>query len=131
MPLFRITVYLNVGPDNFAGLKPGDPLATSTDLQLTVAAAHPDAAAEQAYAIGNRIDTDDRGRGWPADVRSVSVGDLLKISGQAETVFYTVTGIGFHAIPEPADPTVPLTGTPATSRQPSEDPKPGQAGDQL
>ena len=130
MPVFRITVYVNVGPGNFAGLKPGDPLATSTDLQLTVTATHPDAAAEQAYAIGNRIDTDDRGRGWPPDVRSVSVGDVLKVSGQAETVFYAVTGIGFHAVGEPANPIVPLTGTRATSRQPSEDPEPGKAADQ-
>jgi hypothetical protein len=124
MPLFHVTVYLHVGPDNFAGLKPGDPLATDTDLQLTVTAADPDAAAEQAYAIGNRIDTDDRDHPWPTDVRSVSVGDLLQITYQRQTVFRAVTAIGFHAIPEMANPVVPLAGTRATSRRhPPADPR--------
>ena len=126
MPLFHITVYLNVGPDNFAGLKPGDPLATDTDLQLAVTAAHPDAAADQAYAIGNRIDTDDRGRGWPVDVRSISVGDLLQITSEQLTVFRAVTAIGFSAVPELANPIVPLAGTRATSRrEPPVDPTSG------
>jgi hypothetical protein len=118
MPQFHITVYLNVGPDNVAGLHPGDPVATDTDLQLTVTAAHPDAAAELAYAIGNRIDTDDNGHRWPTDVRTVSVGDLIQITGPSSpAVFRAVAAIGVHPVVLLANPIVPLAGTRATSRR--------------
>jgi hypothetical protein len=121
MALFHVTVYLNVGPDNFAGLDPADPVATDTDLHLTITAPDPARAAERAFAVGNRMEADDDGRRWPSDVREVSVGDPLKVTdephaaaGQAR--FYAVASAGFHTVPEPANPIVPLAGTTATSR---------------
>jgi hypothetical protein len=117
MPLFHITVYLNVGPDEFTGLKPGDPLATDADLQLTLTA-DPDNAAARAYVIGNRLAADDQGRRWPSDVRSMTVGDLLRITCPPATVYRAVCIVGFHELLEPANPTLPLAGTRATSRRP-------------
>jgi hypothetical protein len=120
---FRVTVYLNADPDNFFGLQPRHEIATAPDLQLTISAPTPADAAEHAFAIGNRMAADDNGHRWPPDVRSLSVGDLVKVATERDTAsfaspaeFYAVASAGFCAIPEPANPIVPLAGTTATSR---------------
>jgi predicted Rossmann fold nucleotide-binding protein DprA/Smf involved in DNA uptake len=55
------------------------------------------------------------------NVREVSVGDPLKVTDEPHAAagharFYAVTSAGFHTVPEPANPIVPLAGTTATSR---------------
>jgi hypothetical protein len=116
MPVFHVTVYLNLSEDNFFGLNPEHALATDHDLQLWVTAADTEAAADAAFAIGNRMATDDRGLRWPADVRSVSVGDLLTVVGQTGTVSCAVASVGFDIVVDPTNPIVALAGTRATSR---------------
>jgi hypothetical protein len=120
---FRVTVYLNVAPDNFSGLQPRHAIATAPDLRLAINAPTPQDAAERAYAIGNRMAADEDGRRWPPDVRSVSVGDLIKFtdepaaaSSESPAQFYAVASAGFRPIPEPGNPIVPIAGTAATSR---------------
>jgi hypothetical protein len=119
MSAYDITVYLNVAADGLFflfGLAPTHPVATDPDLRLTITAADPAAAAERAFTIGNRMDADDRGHRWPADVRSVSVGDLLKVAHPTGMTFYAVASVGLDEVPEPTNPRVPLAGSPATSR---------------
>jgi hypothetical protein len=50
-----------------------------------------------------------------------SVGDLVKVANERAAArhaeFYAVASAGFHPVPEPANPIVPLAGTTATSRK--------------
>jgi hypothetical protein len=122
MPRYAVRVFLNVAPLSFLGLRAHDPVATDTDLTVTVVAGDPLAAAEQAFTIGNHMAADETGRRWPHDVRSVSVGDLLRVTdlsapGPARPAyFFAVASVGFDPLPEPANPVFPLAGTTATSR---------------
>jgi hypothetical protein len=121
MPQFHVTVYLNVDPGGFFGLKPHHAIATAPDLRLAISAPTPHDAAGRAFAVGNRMAADDNGHRWPPDVRSASVGDLVKVANERAAArhaeFYAVASAGFHPVPEPANPIVPLAGTTATSRK--------------
>ncbi|WP_372412223.1 hypothetical protein [Streptomyces luteireticuli] len=71
---------------------------------------------EAAFAVGNRQDADGNGQTWPADICSVSVGDVVKVNGPDHWIVYlNVDSVGFSAVPEPTT-LVNLTGTCATSR---------------
>ena len=63
--------------------------------------------------VGNRQGADDHGQTWPAGIRSVSVGDVVEITGpDARTVRLSVDSYGFSPVSEPtllvglADPDV-------------------------
>lgn len=121
MTIFTATVYVNVGEDNFFGYTPTSPLA-EVDYPLTVHAETPLSAAEAVFAIANRMATTPAHPGgrlqvWPSDVRSLSVGDLVRLrAGDGTLTFFSVDSFGWTEVPEPTNPIVPLAGTYATSR---------------
>ncbi|MFF2620107.1 hypothetical protein [Kitasatospora sp. NPDC058046] len=127
---YRVAVLLNVAlsPEgrmvNFDGFQEGHELAVASPaegsplLVLTVTAHDLMFAAERAFNIGNRQDTDDRGVEWPCDLRSVSAGDVMCISSPSGSCYYlAVARSGFTRIDPPLrNSIVALTGSSATSR---------------
>ncbi|MEY9839535.1 hypothetical protein [Streptacidiphilus sp. EB103A] len=142
---YRATVLLNVATDprgraaNFDGYRNGHPLGIAlaedgAEVAFTVRADSAEGAADDAYILGNRqplpgrsAPVDDLGLSWPGDLRSVSVGDVVRVLGPQGSVHLAVTGAGFLPVdaPAPAD-LVPLPGTRATSRTRDWEPTPGQ-----
>ncbi|MFF8618819.1 hypothetical protein [Streptomyces sp. NPDC015350] len=109
--VYTATVYINTHRDNFDGYEPHHPLATATrhdgsPLRLVFRASdrirsHEDAA-DAAFEVGNDQGADDNGQTWPGNIRSVSVGDVIKITGPAaQTVHLRVDSYGFSPVPEP------------------------------
>ncbi|KNE81400.1 hypothetical protein AB0B04_18785 [Streptomyces xinghaiensis] len=124
--VYTATVYMNTHRDNFDGYQHHRPLAEATrpdgsPLRLAFHASdrirtHEDAA-DTAYTVGNRQRADDHGQTWPTDVRTVSVGDIIKVTGPDHWIIHlSVTPLGFSAVPEPTT-LVPLPGTRPTSRR--------------
>jgi len=118
---YRVTAYVNVDPDNFFGYKPQHPIAEVDSFEIK--AISPQGAAEGMFTVGNRMGCDIHGKCWPADVRSLSVGDVLKIvtppcdeHPRGATGIYACASVGWEEIPEPPNPIVELVGTAATSR---------------
>jgi hypothetical protein len=73
----------------------------------------PDGAAEEMFRIGQKGFDDERfrdaaGKAYPLSVRSVSVGDLVKVAHDKSSWFFAVASVGFAEIPEPANPIVEL-----------------------
>ncbi|MGZ2361681.1 hypothetical protein LRE75_34240 [Streptomyces sp. 372A] len=109
--LYTTTVYMNTHRDNFGGYEPHHPLAPATHhdgstLRLAFRASNRirshEAAAEAAFEVGNDQDTDHNGQTWPDHIRSVSVGDVIKITDPDDrTVHLSVDSYGFTPIPEP------------------------------
>ncbi|MFF8478691.1 hypothetical protein [Streptomyces sp. NPDC015414] len=124
---YTVTVYVNTARHNFNGYRHRHPLAEVTNpdgspLQLVFHAnariKDHETAADAAYCIGNRQGIDDHGQSWPADVRSVSTGDVVKVTGPDHWIVHlAVIGCGFSPVPEPTL-LIPLAGTRATRRRP-------------
>jgi hypothetical protein len=115
MTIYTVTVYVNVGDDNFFGYKPRDPIAKVDTF--TIEAEDAEWAANGMWPVGNKMQPDSLGKSYPADVRSLSVGDLLSVSSYGQQHhFYAVASVGFTEIPEPTNPIVALAGAKATSR---------------
>jgi hypothetical protein len=117
---YLITANVNVAP-RMAGMRdgyqPGHPVATVG--YYDVEATDFTAAAAQMFHIGNRMAADLEGRTWPADVRSLSVGDVLYVSRNSDSAVQVlaVARAGWDEIAQPADRRqVELAGTDATSR---------------
>lgn len=115
MSTYRVTGFVNTTMKGFFGFKSEHPVAEVETY--TVEATGPDRAAEALFVIGNRQGTDVEGCGWPSDVRSVSVGDMVRVREGRSTWFYACASFGWVELPEPANPVVPLAGTIATSRE--------------
>jgi hypothetical protein len=66
----------------------------------------PEEAAEQVFAVANKMTADDEGAEWPAFVRSLSVGDVIVLGGEenpatpgmAFIYVLTVESFGFKTI---------------------------------
>ncbi|MFI6278039.1 hypothetical protein [Streptomyces sp. NPDC050988] len=123
--VWTATVYMNMHRDNFDGYDPHHPLAAAirrddSALRLVFRASdrirnHEDAA-EAAFEVGNLHGADDNGQTWPGNIRSVSVGDVIKItSPDSRTVHLSVDSYGFTPVPEPTT-LVDLTGPRVTHR---------------
>ncbi|MFE4304800.1 hypothetical protein ACFRR6_01785 [Streptomyces sp. NPDC056891] len=121
---FTVTAYVNVGAFPFYGYTSGDLVAevTATDntpLRLAFAGdSYADAheAADAAFVVGNREARDDQGQSWPKDVRSLSVGDIVKVTDpNGTTIHLSVDSAGFSKIERPLNRTG-LIGTSASSR---------------
>ncbi|WP_440581453.1 hypothetical protein [Streptomyces sp. PT19] len=123
--VYTATVYVNTAPNSFNGYQHHHPLAEATrpdgsPLRLVFHASSRitdhNAAADAAYEVGNRQSADDNGQTWPCDIRSVSVGDVIKVTGPDHWIIHlSVDRTGFSAVPEPTT-LVGLPGTCATSR---------------
>lgn len=132
---YLATVLLNVALDDqgrplgFFGFDDGHNLATACtpqgqEVAFAVQADDPEHAADLAFTLGNRESlpgrataVDDAGVRWPDDVRSVSVGDVIRVTGPAGMVHLAVESRGFREVPVPVlSALVPLAGTIATSR---------------
>lgn len=119
---FTVTAYVNVSPDNFFGLKPRDCVAMVG--RYVIKADSPNqAAGGMFFTVGNRTGCDIHGQEWPSDVRSLSVGDLLKVETpvcndhpRGAVTFLAVAAVGWTELPEPTQTKVPIEGTSATSR---------------
>ncbi|MET9611712.1 hypothetical protein [Kitasatospora indigofera] len=108
---------------NFDGYLPGHELAWASypdggPLSLILEAQTPEIAADAAFVFGNGYAVDAEGRPWPGDVRSVSVGDILRVTDPCGAVLYlAVDSCGFDQVDAPAaDRIWPLPGSSATSR---------------
>jgi hypothetical protein len=116
---FTAHVWLNLD-SRFGAYRATDRLATDNDLWVTVRATTPTHAADQVYEVGNRMSADAYGYRWPADVRSLSVGDVLDLTtdaGPDQHTWLACASAGWDLLPAaPPNPTVPLAGTDATSR---------------
>lgn len=119
MTRYRVTVYVNVGEDNFSGYTPRAPIALVDTFQIE--ADTPLDAAGTMWVIGNKEggEIGYEGKPYPRDVRSLSVGDLVAVSldGERQPRFFAVASVGWTEIPEPTNPIVALAGTKATSRK--------------
>ncbi|MFF9607434.1 hypothetical protein ACF1GY_35025 [Streptomyces sp. NPDC014684] len=123
--VYTVTVFMNTAPHSFDGYQPHHPLAEATlpdgsPLRLVFDASdHFDSleAAGAAFYVGNRQGPDGHGQTWPADIRSVSVGDVIKVTGPDHWIIHlSVDLLGFTRVQEPTT-LVGLTGTRATSRR--------------
>lgn len=122
MSTYTASVMVNV-TGRFSEYRPEHTLAevTSPDGALLAFPVEADVeanAAEYMFSIGNRMRPALDGQEWPADVRSVSVGDVIATSDPFGTVrYWTVGGCGMSLLPGlPNNPLVALGGTDATSR---------------
>lgn len=117
---------MNTARGNFDGYRPHHPLAEVTrpdgsPLRLVFHVSkrirtHEDAA-DTAFAVGNRQGADDHGLSRPSDVRSVSTGDVIKVTGPDHwIIFPSVDPTGFSPVPEPTI-LVGLAGTRPTGRR--------------
>ncbi|MFD8900542.1 hypothetical protein [Streptomyces ardesiacus] len=123
---YTATVYVNTAPRSSDGYQHHHPLAEATHpdgnpLRLVFHASDRirdhEAAADAAYEVGNRQSADDNGQTWPADIRSVSVGDVIRVIGPDHWIVHlSVDRTGFSAVPEPSILT-DLGGSRASSRR--------------
>ncbi|MFF8595272.1 hypothetical protein ACF061_28305 [Streptomyces sp. NPDC015220] len=123
---YTATVYVNTARHSFDGYQPHHPLAAATrpdgsPLRLVFRASvrihDHEAATDAAFVVGNRQGPDANGQTWPADIRSVSVGDVIKVTGPDHWIVHLrVDPSGFSAVPEPTHLT-DLAGSRATSRR--------------
>ncbi|WP_318218827.1 hypothetical protein [Streptomyces sp. SCL15-6] len=123
--VYTVSVFMNTAPHSFDAYQPHHPLAIAarpdgTPLLLVFRASDRicshEAAAEAAFTVGNRQGPDDTGQRWPADIRSVSVGDVVKVTGPDHWIVHLcVANLGCSPVAEPAHLT-PLAGSRVTSR---------------
>ena len=97
---YRATLLLG---RSFMEWTPGDPLVTAKDLAgFRVTASDEFEAAEKMFAVGNRVESDAYGEQWPTYVRSVSVGDVVRLTysenGERVTKDLAVGRIGFFEV---------------------------------
>ncbi|WP_189232813.1 hypothetical protein [Streptomyces flaveolus] len=123
--VYTVTVFMNTAPHSFDGYQPRHPLAVAahtdgTPLLLVFHAtdrihSH-EVAADAAFTVGNHQGPDHTGQRWPSDIRSVSVGDVVKVTGPDHwTIHLSVDPFGFTPVAEPTHRT-PLAGSRVTSR---------------
>lgn len=115
----KVTVYVNVSDDPMFfmhGLRPGDPIAEVDTFQFEIRDDSPVTAANYMWAVGNKEGQDGAGKDYPRDIRSLSVGDMLKVVIDRRQTFLAVASIGWRYLAEPGNKVVPLEGTSATSR---------------
>lgn len=110
---YTVTVFIDVDDDyHFMAYNPKHQLA-QVDTFTVDTPDGPDGAAEEMFRIGQKGFDDERffdatGKAYPLSVRSVSVGDLVKVAHDRRSWFFAVASVGFDDIPEPANPIVEL-----------------------
>ena len=111
---YTVTVFIDVDEDyHFRAYHPRHRLA-EVDTFTVDTPEGPDGAAEEMFRIGQKGFADEErfrdaaGKAYPLAVRSVSVGDLVKVANERRVWFFAVASVGFAEIPEPANPIVAL-----------------------
>jgi hypothetical protein len=110
---YSVTVFIDVDDDyHFGAYDPKHQLA-EVDTFTVDTSDGPDGAAEEMFRIGQKGFDDERfrdaaGKAYPLSVRSVSVGDLVKVVHDKRCWFFAVASVCFAEIPEPANPIVVL-----------------------
>ncbi|MFF7953657.1 hypothetical protein [Streptomyces griseorubiginosus] len=116
---------MNVAPGHFNGYRHGQTVAEATrpdggPLHLVfttgrVNSAH--RAADAAFVVGNRQGADDHGQQWPADIRSLSVGDVLRVTASDGSSHHlAIASSTFSTVGPPAEH-IHIAATGATSRR--------------
>ncbi|MFH8257568.1 hypothetical protein [Streptomyces roseolus] len=122
--IYTVTAHLNVASDHFNGYRPGHTVAQATHadgtpLRLaftTDEVSSAEQAAHAAFLVGNGHTSDDCGHTWPADIRPLSVGDVLCITEPDSTLHHLViTSSGFITTAPPTDH-IHIAATAATTR---------------
>lgn len=115
------TIYVNVAEDMrffLYGLSARDPIAEVDTFAFDSRTTNPEHIADLVWPVGNKDGVDHNGKEYPLDVRSLSIGDLVKVEDDTgRQWFFALEGVGHKEIPEPANPVVPIEGTRATSRK--------------
>ncbi|MGW3390520.1 hypothetical protein [Streptomyces cinereoruber] len=111
LAVYTATVYLNAAPRTFGDPQPRPQLTAATHpdgspLHLVFHASDAirghETAAEAAFEVGNHQRADDSGTYWPTDSRSVSVGDVIKVTSPDHRILHLrVDPTGFTPVPEP------------------------------
>lgn len=60
--------------------------------------------AEAAWSVGNRMTRDADGQAWPANVRSMSVGDMVIIQFRTAEIMLVAVDFGFRIVPSTVRP---------------------------
>ncbi|WP_051847961.1 MULTISPECIES: hypothetical protein [Streptomyces] len=122
---YTVTAHMNAAPDHFNGYRQGHTVAQATrsdgtPLRLvftTGRASSIHQAADAAFVVGNRHASDDHGQSWPADVRSLSKGDVLRVTSPDGTTHHlAIASSGFSTVAPPTEH-IHLAATDATSRR--------------
>jgi hypothetical protein len=119
---YAVTIFVNVDTTGYHwfGLAPSHPLAEVATFAVDASDAL--AAAEASFAIGNKMSDDAEGKSYPLDVRSLSVGDLVRVLAapldppscfRPTVAFFACESRGWRELPEPANPIVELAGSEA------------------
>jgi hypothetical protein len=127
MPIYRVIAAVNTAPGHYDGYTPGDPLACLTaraggdPIVFAIDVESSEMVLEEMWVLGNRVRDDRQGRCWPADVRSLSTGDVLVVyppgHPRVPPQAFAVAPVGFDRIPAPPRSAwVSLEGSNATSR---------------
>lgn len=74
---FHVEAYVNVDRECFFGLRPEHDIALVDTFEIK--ASGDQEAAGFMWTIGNKMSCDIHGKEWPSDVRSLSVGDVLRV----------------------------------------------------
>lgn len=118
---YTVTGYVNVGRHPFDSYASGEPVAKVDHFHIKGVSA--DHAAEGMWTVGNRMGCDIHGKSWPSDVRSLSVGDVLRVVipschdyPTGHVLWLAVAPTGWRELDAAPDTIVPLAGTNATSR---------------
>ncbi len=103
MTIFNALVSLNAD-SRFSAYQPGHRMFTTTALFTTVVADTVEEALDKVWVWGNKMSVE-AGRQYPAETRSLSVGDVVTVRdiSTTEITSYAVASIGFDKIPEVAD----------------------------
>jgi hypothetical protein len=126
--MFTARVYLNCDRYSFDGYQPEHQLATDADLVFCLKGHDSTQAANELWVVGNRMGCDLDGKTWPTDVRSLSKGDVIKLtvpgmpmdSPEYRGVLLTIDRVGFTAIAGLIDTAiVPLAGQDRVTSRPT------------
>ncbi|MFJ5951369.1 hypothetical protein [Streptomyces noursei] len=122
--LYTVTAYMNAAPDYFNGYRHGHTVAEATHpdgtpLRLAFTTGRASSAHQAAYAafvVGNRQGCDDHGQYWPADVRSLSKGDVLRITAPDGSAHHLALASADFTTVAPPTEHIHLAATSATTR---------------
>lgn len=118
---YEVTMFVKVGGALFTPYATGDKLA-EVDVTFKISGVQSlGRAAALAWQIGQKISSAEItgycDKLYPIDVRSLSVGDVIRVREPGDERWYAVEPVGWREINEPAESVfVPLAGSNATSR---------------